>query len=233
MFSFLIEIPARYGVPPNTFWMGVLWVVSIITALTVRKLFRNYRSSNVARELMEWVDALCVVLVIVMAIHAWLFQLFKIPSGSMEDTLEIRDRLVVNKFIFGAKLPYGENNRLFKLRDPERGDVVIFRYPRDTSKYYVKRLIALPGDVLEIKGDRLYLNGEMQDESYVVHKDKYRILGRKDFGPVTVQSGHYMMLGDNRDYSSDSREWGQLPAGYVRGLAWYVYWPLSRRGVIH
>ncbi len=221
-----------YGIPINTFVMGVLWVASIIIALVVRKLFKNYRSSRWGREAMEWVDALCVVLIVVMAIHAWLFQLFKIPSGSMEDTLEIKDRLVVNKFIFGAKLPFSENDRLFKMRDPKRGDVVIFRFPKDTTKYYVKRLIGLPGDVIEIRDNVLYLNSEAQEEPYVVHKNPFGFFGHTDFGPVTVKSDHYMMLGDNRDRSSDSRDWGQLAAGYVRGLAWYVYWPFSSRGVI-
>ncbi len=222
-----------YGIPLNTFIMAIVWLAAVVIALVVRKFFRNYKSNRIVRELMEWVDALCVVLVVVMAIHAWVFQLFKIPSGSMEDTLLIKDRLVVNKFVFGAKLPFTENKRLFKMRDPERGDVVIFRYPKDTSKYYVKRLIGMPGDVLEIKKQLLYLNGVMQDEPYVVHKNPFGFLGSSDYGPVTVKDEHYMMLGDNRDYSSDSRDWGQLHRGYVRGLAWYVYWPFSRRGVIH
>ena len=212
--------------------MGLLWAASIIIALVVRKYFKNYRSNAWAREVMEWVDALCVVLVVVMAIHAWFFQLFKIPSGSMEDTLAIKDRLVVNKFIYGAKLPFSQNDRLLKMRDPKRGDVVIFRYPNDTTKYYVKRLIGLPGDVLGIKDDVLSLNGEALQEPYVVHKRLHGFPGHRDYGPVTVKSGHYMVLGDNRDQSSDSREWGQLPAGYVRGMAWCVYWPFSRRGVI-
>jgi len=222
-----------YGIPVNTFAMLVIWLASIVIAVLMRKFYSNYKANRVVRELMEWVDALCVVLIVVMAIHAWVFQLFKIPSGSMENTLLIKDRLVVNKFIFGAKVPFTANKRLFAIREPKRGDVVIFRYPRDTSKYYVKRLIGLPGDVLEITRNVVYLNGQVAEESYVEHKNPLGFLGNRDYGPVTVKSGHYMMLGDNRDYSSDSRDWGQLPQGYVRGLAWYVYWPLSRKGVIN
>ena len=221
-----------YGIPINTFVMGVLWVLSLVAFFVVRRYFKNYRARFWSREAMEWVDALVVVLPIVMAIHAWFFQLFKIPSGSMEDTLLVKDRLVVNKFIYGAYVPGTENKRLLKMRDPERGDVVIFRYPKDTSKYYVKRLIGLPGDVIEIKRGVLYLNGVPQDEPYVVHKNPLGPLAYGDYGPETVKAGHYMLLGDNRDYSSDSRYWGQLPAKYLRGMAWYVYWPLSRKGVI-
>ncbi|MEA3506152.1 MAG: signal peptidase I [Elusimicrobiota bacterium] len=180
--------------------------------------------------------------VMALFIMSFIIQAFKIPSGSMEDTLLIGDHLFVNKFIYGLRMPYNKEKRVLTFKKPKRRDIVVFEYPLDTSKDYIKRCIGLPGETIEIKDKQVYINGEKLDEPYVYHNDPNtypngpylptNLKKRDNFGPVIIPRGEYFMMGDNRDFSSDSRVWGPLPHKYIKGEALVVYWPPSRMGLI-
>jgi signal peptidase I len=189
----------------------------------------------------ENLEVLVVAIAVAMAFRAYFFQPFKIPTSSMEDTLLINDHIIANKFIYGTTVFYPEKKdgkfsiktgKILRFTKPKRGDVVIFRYPVDPKMMFIKRCIGLPGDTIEIKDKILYVNGKKLDEKYVFHKDLRTFPAiyapRDNYGPVKVPEGHYFVMGDNRDFSSDSRFWGFLPDEYLRGKAWIVYWPPNR-----
>jgi signal peptidase I len=181
----------------------------------------------------EWSEALIVAVVLALIIRTFLFQAFKIPSGSMLDTLLIGDHLLVNKFIFGTSLPFSDD-RFLTLRNPERGDVIVFEFPEDEGKSYfdrrdfIKRVVGLPGDVVEVKAKQVYVNGEPFTVPQEVHKDNEMIpsvASPRDFvGPITVPEHSYFVMGDNRDYSYDSRFWGFVDRSKIKGLAFIKYW---------
>jgi signal peptidase I len=193
-------------------------------------------------ELREWMNAGLWAVVIALFVMSFIVQAFKIPSGSMEDTLHIGDHLFVNKFIYGIRLPFAKEKRFLKFKEPKRGDIVVFEYPNDPSIDYIKRCIGLPGDTIEVKNKNVFVNGKQIEEPYVVHKDpnvypnalyvSSSRRNRDNFGPVTVPEGEYFVMGDNRDFSSDSRFWGPMPKKYLKGKAMFKYWPLSRIGLI-
>jgi signal peptidase I len=174
---------------------------------------------SVAREYVETI-LICVIFVIFS--RAFVFQQSKIPSGSMMDTLLIGDYIMVNRFVY-AQQSFDWEKKLLPSRDLRRGDVVVFKQPNEPEVDYIKRLIGLPGDEIEIRRGIVYVNGEAQDEPYV--KDEYR-RGVSDIGPIRVKSDHYFMMGDHRNASYDSREWGQVPRGLIKGralLIWYSF----------
>jgi signal peptidase I len=158
-------------------------------------------------------------------------QAFKIPSGSMEDTLAIGDHLLVNKFIYGTKVPFS-NKRILKIRDPQRGDVIVFEYPEDPSKDFIKRVIGTPGDVVEEKDKQVFVNGKPYLNPHEVHKEKdiipKEMNPRDTFGPVKVPANSYFVMGDNRDRSYDSRFWGFVSNDKIKGLAFIKYWSWDR-----
>src|SRR6185503_11598034 len=176
---------------------------------------------------------LLIAILFVNFTRIFVFQAFKIPSGSMEDNLKIGDHIVVNKFIYGPK---GNSplTKLFPLRDIERGDVFVFRYPEQPDTDFVKRVIGLPGETVMIRNKKLYIDGRPLDEPYAVFDDPqvypdqpalpepYR--SRDHFGPFTIPAGQYFAMGDNRDHSHDSRYWGPVPRGMIKGRAFMVYW---------
>lgn len=181
----------------------------------------------------EYYEAILVAFILALFVRTFVFENFKIPSGSMEDNLLIGDHLVVNKFIFAGN--HGTFlHRLLPYRSPRRGDVVVFKFPEDPRRDFIKRCVAVAGDTVEIRGKELYINGELQIEPMVVHKDprtfddsplipaSNRI--RDNFGPMTVPEGTIFCLGDNRDNSLDSRFWGPVPLTYVKGRAVLIYW---------
>ncbi len=200
----------------------------------------------------EWAEALIVAGILALIIRTFVIQAFKIPSGSMEDTLLVGDHLLVNKFIYGTKLPFSEQ-RYMTVREPQRGDIIVFEWPVDTvnsklnyfsRKDFIKRIIGLPGDVVEIKDKQVYVNGEAFSIDEEVHKSPYMIPGCSDIGswtrsaservrdcmnPVTVPADSYFVLGDNRDNSRDSRFWGFVPRDNIRGLAFIKYWSWDSR----
>ncbi|MBN1958896.1 MAG: signal peptidase I [Desulfuromonadales bacterium] len=181
----------------------------------------------------EWSEALIVAVVLALIIRTFLFQAFKIPSGSMLDTLLIGDHLLVNKFIYGTKLPFTDD-RYLKVRDPERGDVIVFEFPEDEGKSYfkrrdfIKRVIGLPGDIIEVKAKQVFVNGQPFSVPQEVHKDNEMIpavASPRDFvGPIKVPENNYFVMGDNRDFSYDSRFWGFVEQPKIKGLAFIKYW---------
>ena len=173
--------------------------------------------------LLEYLEALAVALVLAFVIRTFVVQAFKIPSGSMLDTLLIGDHLLVNKFLYGTRIPFTDKV-ILPLEDPQHGDVIVFEFPEDTSKDFIKRIIGQPGDVLEMKDKVVYRNGEKFDEPYIKHTDPGMQARRDNFGPITVPPGKYFVMGDNRDESYDSRFWGFVDKDKIRGKAWVIYW---------
>ncbi|EFL50598.1 signal peptidase I [Solidesulfovibrio fructosivorans JJ]] len=173
--------------------------------------------------LLEYLEALAVALVLALVIRTFVVQAFKIPSGSMLDTLLIGDHLLVNKFLYGTHIPFTDKV-IFPIEDPQHEDVIVFEFPEDTSKDFIKRIIGVPGDVLEMKDKVVYRNGQKLDEPYVKHTDPGIQARRDNFGPITVPPGKYFVMGDNRDESYDSRFWGFVDKDKIRGKAWVIYW---------
>jgi signal peptidase I len=177
--------------------------------------------------LRENVEAILVAVVLALFIRTFIVQAFKIPSGSMLHTLEIGDHILVNKFIYGVKIPF-TGKTLIPVKDPKRGDIVVFKYPKDPSKDYIKRVIGVGGDTIEVRRKRLFVNGKPARYEQAIHVD-YRILPATDaprdfFGPVKVPEGSLFVMGDNRDQSSDSRFWGFVDLDEVKGKAFIIYW---------
>jgi signal peptidase I len=157
-----------------------------------------------------------------------LLQAFVVPSGSMEGTLRIGDHLIVDKLAYSPA--GGTGARLLPYRDVRRGDIVVFRYPRDISETYVKRCLGIPGDRVRMENKRLYVNGVLQHEPYVQHIDPRTDPARDSFAEVTVPAGHYFMLGDNRDNSADSRFWGFVSRENIVGKPLLIYWSFDAPG---
>jgi len=208
--------------------MALPWLFVILTAFKagVHWGFPAFKKTSFGAGVMESVDALWVALLVVLPVKAFGGQAFKIPSGSMEDTLLIGDYLLVNKFEYGYSL-FNKTPRYLAFKKPQKGDILVFAYPRDPRVDYIKRCVGTPGDVIEVRAKELFVNGQKQDQPYVKHMfpDVLPPGDPRDFyGPVTVQEGHYFMMGDNRDNSQDSRYWGQLDERLIKGRAWFIYW---------
>ncbi len=192
----------------------------------------------------EYAEAILVAVALTLVIRTFVIQAFRIPTGSMEDTLLVGDFLFVNKFLYGAPIPFTDS-RTPAIRQPRRGDIMVFKYPKDPSRDFIKRVIGLPGDTIEIKDKVVYVNGEAQREPYIKFSSS-RILpkdyqnpviyppgaGNKDnYGPYVVPQGDYFMMGDNRDNSDDSRYWGPLDAHLIKGKALFIYWSWNKEKV--
>jgi len=185
------------------------------------------RGRTVSRKdyLKDFIETVVTAVLLALILRAFVVQTFRIPSGSMEDTLLVGDFLVVNKFIYGIKVPFTDT-RLRGIRSPERGDIIVFEYPnpdpRARRENYVKRCVGTPGDIVELKNNVLYVNDERIEEGYV--KLKPPTPRWADFGPVKVPEGSLFMMGDNRNWSADSRDWGFLDQGLMKGKAVMIYW---------
>ncbi len=189
--------------------------------------------------LREYLEALLIAVVFATFARTYVVQAFKIPTGSMEENLLVGDHILVNKFIYGPA-PTAVERALLPVRPIERGDVVVFKWPEDPSRDFIKRCVALPGDTVEIFNKRLFLNGEeVEDGTYTYHVDNRvyprTVFGdpwsrRDNFGPEEVPAASYFCLGDNRDNSRDSRVWGTVPASHVKGRAFMIYWSTSVGG---
>ncbi|MEO6463010.1 MAG: signal peptidase I [Candidatus Eisenbacteria bacterium] len=177
--------------------------------------------------LREYVEAIVYALLLTVALRAFVLQAFRIPSESMLDTLLVGDYLFVNKLDYGPKLPFTDT-RLPGFRSPLRGDIIVFQYPDDTRRDYIKRCVALGGQTIEVKNKVLYIDGQKQVEPYVKHVDPTNhpagIDSRDNYGPYQVPAGHLFMMGDNRDNSNDSRFWGPVNMNLVKGRAMFLYW---------
>ena len=172
----------------------------------------------------EYAEALAWAVGLALILTTFVVQAFKIPSGSMLETLQIGDHLLVNKFLYGLRNPFNDDY-LVRGVEPKAGDIIVFRYPKDRSLDYIKRIAGVPGDVLEMKNKVLYRNGQPVSEPYTRHSQPLVMIpGRDNWGPITVPADKFFALGDNRDDSSDSRFWGFLDRNDIRGKAWIIYW---------
>jgi signal peptidase I len=183
--------------------------------------------SNPKSKLREYVEAILLAIVIAFFIRTFVVQAYKIPSGSMKPTLLIGDHILVSKFNYGIKLPFIRST-LIPVGSPKRSDIVVFIYPEDRSKDFIKRLVGLPGDTVEVRDKQIILNGQPWKENHGVHSDSLVIPGavqpRDNFGPVKVPEGKLFVMGDNRDESYDSRFWGFVDMKDVLGKALIIYW---------
>ena len=175
----------------------------------------------------EWAEAIIVALLLALFIRTFFVQAFKIPSGSMLPTLQIGDHLLVNKLLYGIRVPI-VGKRYFDFFAPERGDIIVFVFPEDPAKDFIKRVVGIPGDVLEIREKKLFRNGQMVDdgdEPYAQYLDQSQNkVPRDNWGPETVPEGNVFVLGDNRYRSYDSRFWGFVPFENIKGKAVVIYW---------
>jgi signal peptidase I len=194
-----------------------------------KKAEKKKREKSLFREYFELIAETAVFVFFVMT---FVVQAFQIPTGSMESTLLVGDFLLVNKFVYSeAYFPF--EKKIMPRKDLERYDIVVFKYPKELSKDFVKRIIALEGEKVQIKDKQVYINDKPISEGYKVHRDnhvyaksgyfQYDDSIRDNFGPTVVPPGHCFVMGDNRDNSMDSRYWGFLPLSYIKGKPWVIY----------
>lgn len=185
-----------------------------------------------AAKVLDWVKTIVLALALALFIRTFFVQAFKIPSGSMIPTLLVGDHILVNKFIYGVRNPI-TRELWIKGKTPERKDVIVFIFPKNRKLDFIKRVIGLPGDVIEIHDKQVFINGTPLDEPYVIHTDPNilprEISPRDNFGPVKVPPGHLFVMGDNRDQSNDSRFWGFVPIRDVKGKAFIIYFSWDPR----
>jgi signal peptidase I len=190
--------------------------------------------------LREYFESICIAVILAFFVRTFVVQAFKIPTGSMENNLLIGDHLLVNKFLFAPTLTSLENT-LLPIDPIRRGDILVFKYPEDPERDFIKRVIGLPGDTLELRNKKVYINSQPLDEPYVrflfppdeggssaPDVDDFDV--RRTFGPITVPPDQFFMMGDNRDNSQDSRYWGFMPRDYVKGKALFVYFSYGEGG---
>lgn len=192
----------------------------------------------------EYAEAAAIAVLLALFLRTFIVQAFKIPSGSMEPTLLIGDHILVNKFIYGIKIPFTDHY-IFELKKPKRGDIIVFKWPRDEGKDFIKRVIGVEGDKIEIRDDNLYINDKKLEAELIgkYHKNKlgrtkvykesigeytHHILDEEIkhemYGPVIVSEKSVFVMGDNRDNSHDSRYWGFVSSNKLKGKAMIVYW---------
>jgi len=181
--------------------------------------------------LREYIEAILIALLLALFIRTFVVQAFKIPSGSMQDTLLIGDHILVNKFLFGVKNPFNGNTWI-PFKKPQRKDIIVFKYPQNPAQDYIKRVVGIEGDQIEIKNKKVYVNGELQDESYAIFLDNKilpaSVQGRDNMGPITVPANSLFVMGDNRDNSYDSRFWKFVDLKAVKGKAFILYWSWNK-----
>ena len=180
----------------------------------------------------EYFESLVIAVILALFVRTWVFQAFKIPTGSMERNLLVGDHLIVNKMVF-APSAGGFERAIMPSRPIHRGDVIVFKFPKEPERDFVKRVVGLPGDRLELHRKAVSINGQVLPEPYI------QLLSppsagapqtddlREEYGPVTVPEGQYFMMGDNRDNSEDSRYWGFMPENYVKGQALFIYYSVD------
>ncbi|MDR0401764.1 MAG: signal peptidase I [Endomicrobium sp.] len=240
------------------FFIGcVFFVIDVIITLIVKKYFKIALSRKYFNKIYSLINTLWHAFIATSIIMFFFVQAFKIPSGSMRNTLIEGDYIFVNKFAYGFHIPFFNNFKRFVIfngSDVRRGDLIVFKSPYEPEKHYIKRCVAIAGDNVSIKNKNLFINGVPVDSSYAIFNDtdifkkinlfdnniekyqKYWEQGRfvsissvrDNFGPVVVPNNHYMMLGDNRDFSFDSRFWGPLNDKYIKGKVFLLYWPIKR-----
>ncbi len=223
----------------NTILWALFGALTVVEALL--RVVPGLRMNPIVKGLMETLDSFWIAMAVALSLKAVWVQPFTIPSGSMEDTLEVGDYILVKKYEYGYSF-LNKTSRFLEFHKPQRGDVMVFVFPEDHSKDFIKRCVGMPGDIIEYKNKNLYVNGVEQKEPYAAHKypdiePRDGSLGtqfladapdpggsRDNFGPVAVPPGHYFMMGDNRDNSMDSRYWGAVDERLIKGQAWFIYW---------
>lgn len=250
------------------FIVGFIFFVIAMFMLLIKKKIKSESAIKTYKTIYSWVDTIWVALIAASFIMFFFLQAFKIPSGSMRNTLLEGDHLFVNKFIYGFHIPFSDGKRVLPVKQVKRGDIVVFQCPPEAltsaekrakiKKDYIKRCVAVAGDKVEIKDKKLYINDAEVKEPYVIHGDNNIFPGydhadyqkawqsgkfmaltnrsntiRDNFGPVIVPEKHYMMLGDNRDFSLDCRFFGPLADKYIKGEALFLYWPVQRWRLIN
>ena len=183
--------------------------------------------------LREYFESIVIAVILALFIRTFVVQAFKIPTGSMEETLLIGDHLLVNKFVFGPT-ESGLERALLPIGTIKRRDVLVFKYPEEPERDFIKRVIGLPGETVELREKKVYVNGTPLDEPYVHFltapsgpSELHEVTSfdvRERYGPVTVPPNHYFVMGDNRDNSQDSRYWGFLPRENIKGKSVVIYW---------
>jgi signal peptidase I len=184
-------------------------------------------------DVFEWVKTLTIGVLVVLVFRGMVAQAYQIPSGSMERTLLVGDYIYINKMLYGPEVDLGVAGRNYYhhrfpgFRKPQRGDIIVFRYPIDLRKDFIKRCVAVEGQTVAVRDKVLYIDGVKQVEPYAIHEDDRviprEISPRDNFGPLVIPADHIFMMGDNRDNSLDSRFWGPLPVGLVKGKAIFRY----------
>jgi signal peptidase I len=182
--------------------------------------------------LREYFESVVIAVILALFVRTFVVQAFKIPTGSMENNLLIGDHLLVNKFVYGPA-ETGVERTLLPIGTIKRGEVLVFKYPEQPDRDFIKRVIGLPGETLEVRQKKVYINGKPLDEPYThfltaptgsAFHEETSFDVREQYGPVTVPPDHYFMMGDNRDNSQDSRYWGFLPRENIKGRALLIYW---------
>ena len=233
------------------FWLTLAVLVSGALWLADKKWRLREHTSKMVRETVEFTNSLLPVFLVVLLIRSFIVEPFTIPSGSMLPTLEVNDFILVNKFAYGLRLPV-TNTRVVNIADPQRGDVMVFRYPLNRNQNFIKRVVGLPGDVVSQRDGRLLINGEpvereavdsrtagrYREDLYietlgeavhmvrtesVVNRFTGQTLSRSEDNDWEVPEGHYFMVGDNRDNSSDSRMWGAVSEDLIVGKAFLIW----------
>jgi len=270
LFDFVSSGGDVQALEPTTGKIIFRWAV--IIGLSVWAAFAARRAgeekvSKIFDKDYEWADTIYFSALLASFVMFFFFQAFKIPSASMENTLLVGDHLFVNKFTYGFRIPLTQI-RFLEFNKVSRGDIIVFKFPaKDRNQIncggpqygrdYVKRVVAMPGETVQVKDGKLYVNGQqIPDHGYEVYsaesrytfsseddpadyqrewenrdlEDFYGILLRDNFGPVTVPPGTFFAMGDNRDQSCDSRFWGPVPRENIKGKVWFVHWPLGRIG---
>jgi signal peptidase I len=230
--SFFLGVVVRESIPGR---MGS--IIMLVAAYFARDYFGKSRHfENLMEEgeggkgnsrARETALAVLTALMLALLIRAHAVQAFKIPTGSMQETLLVGDHLLVNKFIYGTKIPFLEGRKV-PIRKPRKGDIIVFRYPKDPERDFIKRIMAVGGDVVESKDKVIFINGEIVNSPYAIYNDERVINGdgnpRDNFDPREVPEGKYFVMGDNRDHSLDSRYWGFVDFKDIKGKALVIYW---------
>ena len=175
----------------------------------------------------EYIESIIIAILIALFIRTFIICAYKIPSRSMVQTLLVGDHILVNKFLYGVKIPLLRNT-IIPVREPKRGEIVVFIFPNDRSKDFIKRVIGVGGDAIEIKNKKIFINGKEYSDSYGIYSDNIiypaTMQPRDNFGPITVPKNSIFVMGDNRDESLDSRFWGFVDLKDVEGKAFIIYW---------
>jgi signal peptidase I len=205
--------------------------------LKLNKKNRNVASIEAAStkksKVRENVEAIIIAIILALFIRTFIVQAFKIPSGSMIPTLQIGDHILVNKFIYGVKIPFVEKT-IIPYKKPKQGDIIVFKYPVEPDKDFIKRVIGCPGDVILVKDKKVFVNNAPLNHDPGMFTDPHVISGqinpRDNIGPITVPAASYFVMGDNRDNSYDSRFWGFVDETEIKGKALIIYWSWNSEG---